>query len=251
MDKAQQELRHLKYAVKTWMMKAISQKFSVRLSASEFRSNAAALGSVTSPLPCLSPLPASRQVPSSATKAGGGDLSNELFAIMQRTDVQEYMNTVNRAINEKLLIGGAPSPRKVRLSLAGELASPFRTPSAKRALHSVAKKLCLPTKTAWDEVPVGGTVGRLGMQIIREEGQGSFCEEGEEGERSISFRQTPHTITSATTTVRGRVRTRESVLLASALDKKDDDPDETEKLVARMLQVGKLFYHDHSDIFPS
>ena len=139
MDKAQQELRHLKYAVKTWMMKAISQKFGVRLSSSEFRSNAAALGSMVSPLPCLSPVPTSRQAqtqaqPTSAVKVGSGDFSNELFAIMQRPEVLEYMNAVNKAINEKLLVGCAPSPRKVRLSLAGELASPYRTPSSKRGI---------------------------------------------------------------------------------------------------------------------
>ena len=242
MDKAQQELRHLKYAVKTWMMKAISQKFSVRLSASEFRSNAAVLGTVTSPLPCLSPLPASRLAPSSAIKVGSTDLSNDLFAIMQRSDVQEYMNAVNKAIDEKLLIGGAPSPRKVRLSLAGELASPFRTPLAKRALHGVAKKLCMPTKNAWDEVPLGGTTGRLGMQIIREEGHGSYSEVGEEGAKSISFRHASHNINVGTTAARVRGRSRESVLLLSALEKRDDDPDETERLVARMLKVPKIIF---------
>ena len=243
MDKAQQELRHLKYAVKTWMMKAISQKFSVRLSASEFRSNAAVLGSVTSPLPCVSPLPTSRHAPSSAIKVGSTDIGNDLFAIMQRSDVQEYMNAVNKAIDEKLLVGGAPSPRKVRLSLAGELASPFRTPLAKRALHGVAKKLCMPAKNAWDEIPVGGSNGRLGMQIIREEGHRSSGEVGEEGSKSNSFRHASHNINVGTTAARVRGRSRESVLFSSALEKRDDDPDETERLVARMLKVQQIIFY--------
>ena len=231
MDKAQQELRHLKYAVKTWMLKAISQKFGVRLSSSEFRKNAATLGSMTSPLPCLSPVPSLRGAPNSTSKVGNNDFNNELIAIMQRPEVQEYMNTVNKAINEKLLVGCAPSPRKVRLSLAGELASPYRTPSSKRALQGVAKKLLMPVdrvKAAWDEVPVGGAVSvRRAMPIIRE-----YSDDGEDfmSEGNL-FRN------AGAAGTRGRGRGRESVLFAAALEKRDDDPDETERLVARMLQV--------------
>ena len=174
MDKAQQELRHLKYAVKTWMMKAIAQKFSARLSSSEFHSQTETIGSVVSPLPCTSPMPSAR-LGSSSTSKLGSEFDTELSAIMQRSDVQDYMNAVNKAINEQLLLGCAPTPRKIRLSLAGELASPYRTPGPKRVLHGVVKKLCMPadgrTKTAWDDVPVGGCpgTGRMCMQAIKED----------------------------------------------------------------------------------
>ena len=237
MDKAQQELRHLKYAVKTWMMKAIAQKFGVRLSSSEFRSNAAALGSMVSPLPCTSPLPSVRSETGSSSKMGAGDFNCELAAIMQRTDVQEYMKSVNKAITEKLLVGCAPSPRKIRLSIAGDFTSPYRAAGPQRSLQGVAKKLCMPldgkSKTSWDDVPVGGNAGpRLGMQVIKEDSSYSSDSEGCQGESKKTIHRN-----TANIGARGKSRGRESVLFTAALKSRDGDTDETERLVTRMLEV--------------
>lgn len=263
MDKAQQELRHLKYAVKTWMMKAIAQKFGVRLSQDEFRSNAATLGSVYSPLPCTSPLPSVRQGSSSTTKVGNNDMNADLLQIMQRADVRDYMNAVNKAIDDKLLIGNVPTPRKIRLSLAGELASPYRNQGPRRNLQGVSKTLCMPlpmslessgsssrdrerargVKGCWDDVPVGGGSSDrmgMGMDAIKED-------EAYSSERDLSminssaqksaFRRDD--ISTSTSRV-GRTRGRESVLFSAALKEKDGDPDETERLVARMLEVSAV-----------
>lgn len=244
MDKAQQELRHLKYAVKTWMMKAIAQKFSVRLTSDEFRAQSEAIGSMTSisPLPCTSPSPSARVGPSSTNKLGT-EFDNELSAIMQRSDVQDYMNAVNKAINEKLLVGCAPTPRKIRLSLAGELASPYRTPGPKRVLQGVTKKLCMPAdnrgKTTWDDMPVGGCpgTGRMGMHAIKEDcayssdGEDSRRQQGDGKGKKALFRN------ATTVATRGKSRGRDSVLFTAALKDRESDPDETERLVARMLEV--------------
>jgi hypothetical protein len=260
MDKAQQELRHLKYAVKTWMMKAIAQKFGVRLSQDEFRSNAATLGSVYSPLPCTSPLPSVRPGSSSTTKIGNNDMNADLLQIMQRADVRDYMNAVNRAIDDKLLIGNVPTPRKIRLSLAGELASPYRNQGPRRNLQGVAKTLCMPlpmslesggsssrerargVKGCWDDVPVGGGssdrmgAGR-GMDAIKED-EAYSSERDQSMINSSAQKSTFRRDDISTSTSRvGRTRGRESVLFSAALREKDGDPDETERLVARMLEV--------------
>lgn len=243
MDKAQQELRHLKYAVKTWMMKAIAQKFGVRLSSSEFRSNAAALGSMVSPLPCTSPLPSVRPETGSASGMGAGDFHCELAAIMQRTDVQDYMRSVNKAITEKLLVGCAPSPRKVRLSIAGDFTSPYRAPGPQRSLQGVAKKLCMPldgkSKPSWDDVPVGSNGPRLGMQAIKEDCTYSSDSEGcrSQGESKKTMPRNP-----ANLGARGKSRGRESVLFTAALKSRDGDTDETERLVTRMLEVHRYAF---------
>ena len=95
----------------------------------------------------------------------------------------------------------------------------------------------MPPKTAWDDVPVGGNIvgerrhgmgmgmGGMGMHIIRE----GYNDENDD--KNDLFRN------KGTTNARGRGRGRESVLFASALEKRDDDPEETERLVSRMLQV--------------
>lgn len=262
MDKTQQELRHLKYAVKTWMMKAIAQKFGVRLSQDEFRSNAATLGSVYSPLPCTSPLPSVRPGSSSTTKIGNNDMNADLLQIMQRADVRDYMNAVNKAIDDKLLIGNVPTPRKIRLSLAGELASPYRNQGPRRNLQGVAKTLCMPlpmslessgsssrerargVKGCWDDVPVGGgssdRMGAgmgIGMDAIKEDEAYSSERDtsmiNSSAQKSVFRRDDISTSTSRV----GRSRGRESVLFSAALKEKDGDPDETERLVARMLEV--------------
>ena len=268
MDKAQQELRHLKYAVKTWMMKAIAQKFGVRLSQDEFRSNAATIGSVYSPLPCTSPLPSVRPGSSSTTKIGNNDVNSDLLQIMQRADVRDYMNAVNKAIDDKLLVGNLPTPRKIRLSLAGELASPYRNPGPRRNLQGVVKTLCMPMsmpldssrgrggKGSWDEVPVGGgNSDRMGtsmsMEAIKEDEAYSSERDMSIMNGNSSAQKALFRTDAASTSRSGRSRGRESVLFSAALKEKDGDPDESERLVSRMLEVSAEYsrfcssYHDH------
>lgn len=270
MDKAQQELRHLKYAVKTWMLKAIAQKFGVRLSQDEFHSNATNLGSLCSPLPCTSPLPSLRHGSSSTTKIGNnnGDMNSDIFQIMQRADVRDYMTAVNKAIDDKLLIGNVPTPRKIRLSLAGELASPYRNPGPRRNLQGVVKTLCMPMAMpmdnsrgprgvkgagSWDDVPVGGGMGAsrsmgMGMEAIKEDEAYISERDRDTSIMNISSSSSVQKAlfkadtTSTSTSRGGRARGRESVLFSAALKEKekDNDPDETEKLVSRMLEVSTV-----------
>lgn len=268
MDKAQQELRHLKYAVKTWMLKAIAQKFGVRLSQDEFHSNASNLGSLCSPLPCTSPLPSLKHGSSSTTKIGNnGDMNSDIFQIMQRADVRDYMTAVNKAIDDKLLIGNVPTPRKIRLSLAGELASPYRNPGPRRNLQGVVKTLNMPLAMSmdngrgprgvkgtgsWDDVPVGGGMGTsmsmgmgigMGMEAIKED-EAYISERDRDtsimnSSSSSSVQKALFKADTTSTSRGGRARGRESVLFSAALKEKekDGDPDETEKLVSRMLEV--------------
>lgn len=273
MDKAQQELRHLKYAVKTWMLKAIAQKFGVRLSQDEFHPNASNLGSLCSPLPCTSPLPSLKHGSSSTTKIGNnGDMNSEIFQIMQRADVRDYMTAVNKAIDDKLLIGNVPTPRKIRLSLAGELASPYRNPGPRRNLQGVVKTLNIPMALSmdngrgprgvkgtgsWDDVPVGGGMGTsmtmsmgmgigMGMEVIKED-EAYISERDREtsimnSSSSSSVQKALFKADTTSTSRGGRARGRESVLFSAALKEKekDGDPDETEKLVSRMLEVSTV-----------
>ena len=271
MDKAQQELRHLKYAVKTWMLKAIAQKFGVRLSQDEFHPNASNLGSLCSPLPCTSPLPSLKHGSSSTTKIGNnGDMNSDIFQIMQRADVRDYMTAVNKAIDDKLLIGNVPTPRKIRLSLAGELASPYRNPGPRRNLQGVVKTLNIPMALSmdngrgprgvkgtgsWDDVPVGGGMGTsmsmgmgigMGMEVIKED-EAYISERDREtsimnSSSSSSVQKALFKADTTSTSRGGRARGRESVLFSAALKEKekDGDPDETEKLVSRMLEVSTV-----------
>jgi hypothetical protein len=216
MDKAQQELRYLKYCVKAWTLKAIKQKFG------ELHSNESAVGGIGSPLPSLSPMP-----------TRGSVLPNELddlSTIMQRADVIEYMAAVNKAIEDKLLISSGPSARKVRLSIAG--GSPYRTTSAKRNLQGVAKKLNMPTdgrKVAWDEQPVGS---KRSMPVIKEEGDDGYLSEGRDyyGDQECMIN------TSLNSTKR-RGRGRESILPSPRERETELDPTGAEKMVRELLEV--------------
>ena len=95
MDKTQMELLRLRYTAKAWMLKAVSHYVAWD---EDHQSDASR---VSIALPELS--------------SPGGDKSSSL---LHRTDVQEYIQRVNQAIEEKLVNGaGSATPRKVRLSM--------------------------------------------------------------------------------------------------------------------------------------
>lgn len=91
------EIIRLRYAVKAWTLKAVAHLLV---------DEAAGGQRVSLPLPDLSPAH-----PSQKTQSLVSDILN-------RSDVQEYIRNVNRAIEEKLECGATASPpRKVRLSI--------------------------------------------------------------------------------------------------------------------------------------
>lgn len=167
-DKTQQELRYLKYSVKTWMMKAITHIFTDRVKRL----------SIAEP---MTPLPNE----SSPVK------SDDIF---QRPDVQDYIQSINKAIQEKIQ-GANPTPRKVRLSVIGPFLSPQR-----------------PNK---------------GLKIMQELNMNDA--DHHDGNRMLdSIEPFSH-----------RGGGRESILFAGNIQHAYEvpDPEETEKLVSRMLEM--------------
>eukprot|EP01038_Epipyxis_sp_PR26KG_P009810 gene9810-13201_t len=113
MDKTQIEIRRLKYTVKAWMIKAVVAIFgpvnSTEINSNKFFS------------------------PSSKRKNNVGGVSdcdeNQIDDLLARADVQEFIQSVNGSINEKLQ-GFIPTPRKIRLS--GGITGFHSPPQAKR-----------------------------------------------------------------------------------------------------------------------
>jgi hypothetical protein len=222
MNKAQQELRYLKYCVKAWTLKAIKQKFP------ELFLNESAAGGMGSPLPSLSPMPRKGVLPKEV---------DDLSTIMRHPQVIEYMNTVNKSIEDKLLTNSKPSARKVRLSIAG--GSPYRTTSSKRNLNGVAKKLNMPgdgRKTAWDEQPVES---KTSMPVIREEGDEGYLSEG----RDYFGDQECIVNTNLNSTIKRSGRGRESILPSPR--EIELDPIDAEKKVRELLQVTYHYIKDN------
>ena len=108
MDKTQAELIRLRYAVKAWTLKAVAH-FVEQTEGQRTR--------LSLPLPDLSPTGGKRE--SSLRSAG----------LLDRPDVQEYIQSVNRAIESKLESGSAATPRKVRLSMG--VCGPRSSPQCK------------------------------------------------------------------------------------------------------------------------
>lgn len=107
MDKTQAELIRLRYAVKAWTLKAVAH-FVEQTDGQRTR--------VSLPLPELSPM-------------GKRENSMRNGDLLDRPDVQDYIKSVNRAIEDKLEAGAAATPRKVRLSMGvcGARPSPLRS----------------------------------------------------------------------------------------------------------------------------
>jgi len=169
-DKTQQELRYLKYSVKTWMIKAITHMFSDAMK-KEYTKEP------------MTPLP-NELSPSKTDK-------DDIF---QRSDVQEYIQTINKAIQEKIQ-GANPTPRKVRLSVVGPFLSPQR-----------------PTR------------GLKFMQELR-------VTDGENDQSGSMF--------DSIEPFNHRAGGRESILHVGNIQNVYEvpDPEETEKLVSRMLEM--------------
>lgn len=91
-DKTQLEIRRLKFAVKTWMTKA---------------------------LPLIFPLPGSTSGEEGAMKTPSSKQSDQatINQLMQNPAVLKYIADIDTEIDGKLK-GAGPTPRKVRLSLA-------------------------------------------------------------------------------------------------------------------------------------
>ena len=104
-DKHQLELRRLKYAVKTWMTKAVFQLFADPTSTVD-KQNDEDISVMNVSLTDLS----SPQVDG---KAKGGATA-ELF---NRPEVQHYIQSINEKIAAQMEGGLCPSPRKLRLSI--------------------------------------------------------------------------------------------------------------------------------------
>jgi hypothetical protein len=148
MDKMEQKIRRLNYSVKLWKLKCL--KLMVR----ESFMNGLDLGPISSPLPSLSPMP-----------TRGSALPNKFDDFLQRPDVVEYVDAVNKAIDEKVKVFGI-TPKTISQIIAK--CSPHQqkagTPIKKHPL-SVSKKLILSSnrkkgKVAWGaETPAGGYRG--------------------------------------------------------------------------------------------
>jgi len=126
-DKAQDELRRLRYAVKTWMTKAVTRIFRMSFSngidgmvvsspsndkVSRFDADEDGISSTScSPLPSISS-PAGTGNSGRVSVSGGPSKICTYSTLFQRADVQAYIDAVNVAINEKLKISDSTS-RKV------------------------------------------------------------------------------------------------------------------------------------------
>lgn len=215
MDKQQAELRRLKYAVKAWMIKAVGQLFgpggrsASAANDDESQEGDAAAGSLRSLL--LSPLPS---VSPAANKSGGRE-----DEILRRPDVQDYINAVNAAIQEKL--GGQPSPVRSRLSLGTPprhaYASYARRPHG-HAAESVVQRLA------------GGADRKddAGLGSIREGEEEEFGADGAYGGFGLGPRNPAReSVLHSVSTMAARE--------AAAMEARD--PEETERLVSRMLEM--------------
>ena len=105
-DKHQLELRRLKYAVKTWMSKAITHMFS-----DQSTSNANRLDVDDTSLQSIS------LTELSSPQAKGNSRSGSTRELFNRPEVQEYVQRINDMINAQLEGGLSSSPRKLRLSI--------------------------------------------------------------------------------------------------------------------------------------
>lgn len=186
MDKTAYEIRRLKYAVKTWMLKACGQKFQ--------RSTADLKSDDTSDL--LDSVLLSPSASFSPSKEA------EYNSFLKRPEVLKYVEAVNRAINEKVQ-GDNPTPRKVRLSLGLGM-------SPARPLHGVGVGRKLHYNH--DERPVGAN-------------QGDHHTLGTLGDESAIEGASPAIL-------RGRGSVLHSVEVLE-----QQDPEETEALVQRMLEM--------------
>ena len=120
MDRAQQEMRRLRIAARAWMNKCIAEKFTENNTENDNNTNnkedqeqeieGVSLGHQ---LP-RTPQPQSKSFFVTQQNRRTSVIANDL---LQRQDVLDYVQSVNEEIAQKL-DGGAPSPRKVRVSIS-------------------------------------------------------------------------------------------------------------------------------------
>mmetsp|Transcript_22914 Transcript_22914/g.33487 ORF Transcript_22914/g.33487 Transcript_22914/m.33487 type:complete len:1633 (+) Transcript_22914:1-4899(+) len=155
MDKHQLEVRRLKYAVKTWMTKALMHMFGNKGSGGSGQGD-----DDDNPRESFLPDVAINDTASPSDYSRGP--GSEIF---MRPEVQQYIYNVNEKINTILQTGGChPSPRKVRLSI---MPSPrTRGTEAGATFSHVKRRLQFND----DEAPVGGKrLDRRSLSGITEE----------------------------------------------------------------------------------
>ena len=108
-DKQQMELRRLKYAVKTWMTKAVYHLFAEPKEGAKDHSDDISVPNVS-----LTDL--SSPLLDGKTKAGDGT-GGAAVELFKRPEVQHYIQSINDKISAQLEGGLCPSPRKLRLSV--------------------------------------------------------------------------------------------------------------------------------------
>jgi hypothetical protein len=205
LDKTQQELRKLRMAVKAWMMKAVSVKFD-------------------------------HLIDHSAPETEG----DQVAALLDNPEVKEFVSSVSHVIDGKLDTSSAPSPRKVRLSvMPGSYTSPFKGPSRSRvtpvkALQGVARKLGLADN--WDDVPVGAGAQSKKGGTAKAGSKSSSTSMPAIAEDQADSDNTMHPSSRGGLPL-GLMSPGGVAISGTATD---IDPEETERLVARMLEV-RLF----------
>ncbi len=212
MDKLQLELRRLKYSVKTWMIKAVAYMFNERQNRD--------IQNGLSPLPNVSPV--------AMSKSSGYSKEDE---VLSRPEVIEYINMVNAAIEQKLHGPGVgPSPRKVRLSVCNPPAflspvnhKPFQRPLQSKVVNN-------------DDRPIHG--------VAAGDSDDEGCDDNDNdlnmSAANISFADSMFGYDHNSAIAKSK-KGRESVLNVMGINRESvfeaQDPEETEKLVARMLTL--------------
>jgi hypothetical protein len=138
MDRNQLEMTKLKYAVKTWMMKAVTLMFSGENGNSSIPKPPFASPTRSAMKNILSPSSATFE----AMQNNSSKLSFDDETLLKRPEVLEFINSVNASIQEKME-SATPSPRKIRLSLGGfaKPMSPMKSMNRNNNLFSVKKAL--------------------------------------------------------------------------------------------------------------
>ncbi len=223
-DKTQLELRRLKYAVKAWMLKAVTNIFGAT------KSNKGAL----SPLPNLTPVKGGA---SFEELYGTSTRDEEESDLMSRPEVQEFINAMNSAISEKLQYN-EPSPRKVRLSMVSGCftPSPVKVRPIQFHMPHAPPNSSKKGSAAVVAMPPPAAEYSLRMPVLREDAllpvTASKLSAGTTSQRA-SFDQQD---SGEEDGIEGLLS---SLTLSSELA---TDPEETERLVSRMLDVSASYF---------
>ncbi len=211
MDKLQLELRRLKYSVKTWMIKAVAYMFNEKQTRD--------MQNGLSPLPNVSPV--------AMAKSSGYSKEDE---VLSRPEVIEYINMVNAAIEQKLHGPGVgPSPRKVRLSVCNppSFLSPINHKPFQRPLQQ-------------SKVPYNEDRPIHASAAVDSDEEGGDENDNEISAANMSYADSMFGYDHHSAVAKSK-RGRESVLNVMGINRESvfeaQDPEETEKLVARMLTL--------------